>query len=443
MHGLGLIWSVPFVLTLLAIALGPLFLKEIWEKHSFKILLICPTILGIGMTINYNFGFFLTESINSILHHYVPLISLLFALFTVTGGIYISVNKAATPLLNTAMLFISSLLAGWIGTTGAAMLFIRPLLNINKDRKNVTHIVIFFIFLVANIGGGFTPIGDPPLLMGFIEGVDFFWTLKHIGLIVLTTIVVLCTIFYFIDNYLIKKENFEKSSWNGDVKKNIFKIDGFFNIFCLTFIIFCVIISGIVSKGEVSAFGIKFDLCALSRDLILVIIGVVSLKFSSKEIRKLNAFSFSPLKEVAEIFIAIFITLIPVAYMLQEGSAGAFVCLFDWASDINALNPLRCFFATGLLSSFLDNAPTYLIFFNLGGGNANILMNELSVTLSAISIGAVFFGAMTYIGNAPNFMVRSIAVERGIRMPSFFGYMGWSMGILLPYFFLLSYICFN
>ena len=198
MHGLGLIWSVPFILTLLAIALGPLFLKEIWEKHSFKILLIFPAILGVGMTMNYSFGFFLTESINSILHHYVPLISLLFALFTVTGGIYISVNKAATPLLNTAMLFISSLLAGWIGTTGAAMLFIRPLLNINKDRKNVTHIVIFFIFLVANIGGGFTPIGDPPLLMGFIEGVDFFWTLKHIGLIVLTTIVVLCTIYMYI-----------------------------------------------------------------------------------------------------------------------------------------------------------------------------------------------------------------------------------------------------
>jgi len=443
MHGLGFSWSIPFILTLLSIAIGPIALKEKWEKHSFKILMIFPLILGVMMTSEFSFGRFVTESLNSLIHHYVPLIALLFALFTVTGGIHISIQKSATPLCNTAMLLVSSMLAGWIGTTGAAMLFIRPILNVNKERQYVTHIVIFFIFLVANIGGGFTPIGDPPLLMGFIEGVDFFWTLKHIGGIVFSSIVVLCSLFFLIDSYFMKKETATQKPQQIANSEGSFKISGGFNIFFLTFIVFCVIISGTISKGEFTVFGLHFSLNALVRDLLLVSVGLFSLKKTPQEIRTLNSFGFAPLKEVAEIFVAIFITLIPVAYMLQEGHNGAFSGLFNWASDGTTLNPLRCFFATGMLSAFLDNAPTYLIFFNLGGGNADIMMNECASTLAAISIGAVFFGAMTYIGNAPNFMVRSIASDRGVKMPSFFGYMGWSIGILLPYFFLLSYICFN
>jgi len=443
MHGLGFSWSIPFILTLLSVALGPLALKEKWEKHSFKILMIFPLILGVMVTSEFSFGKFVIESLNSLIHHYLPLIALLFALFTVTGGIHISIQKTTTPLLNTFMLFTSAILAGWIGTTGAAMLFIRPILNVNKHRQHVTHIVIFFIFLVANIGGGFTPIGDPPLFMGFIEGVEFFWTLKHIGGIVLSSIAVLCVLFFMIDKYYMEKENSNQESQEILNSTSTFKISGNFNVICLIFIIACVIVSGIISKGEFTVFGLHFSLNALLRDLLMVGIGLFSLKKTPKEIRELNSFNFAPLKEVAEIFIAIFITLIPVAYMLQEGHSGAFSGLFDWASNGTSLNPLRCFFATGMLSAFLDNAPAYLIFFNLGGGNANIMMNECASTLAAISIGAVFFGAMTYIGNAPNFMVRSIASDRGIKMPSFFGYMGWSIGILLPYFFLLSYICFN
>jgi len=241
----------------------------------------------------------------------------------------------------------------------------------------------------------------------------------------------------------MEKENSNQESQEILNSTSTFKISGNFNVICLIFIIACVIVSGIISKGEFTVFGLHFSLNALLRDLLMVGIGLFSLKKTPKEIRELNSFNFAPLKEVAEIFIAIFITLIPVAYMLQEGHSGAFSGLFDWASNGTSLNPLRCFFATGMLSAFLDNAPAYLIFFNLGGGNANIMMNECASTLAAISIGAVFFGAMTYIGNAPNFMVRSIASDRGVKMPSFFGYMGWSIGILLPYFFLLSYICFN
>lgn len=441
MVNLSLKWAVPFILSLLSIAFCPFIIKDIWEKHSFKILLIFPIILGIAITNVYGISFCAHEFLHSILEHYIPLIVLLFALFTVTGGIVINIEKSVTPFFNAGMLFVASVLAGWIGTTGASMLFIRPLINLNKGRRNVTHIIIFFIFLVANIGGGFTPLGDPPLFMGFLEGVDFFWTLKNIGLHVLVSILVLTTVFFFIDYYLFNRENvnFGKS----EHKKFSVKLDGLKNIPLLGLIIASVILSGIGEQKLIKFFGIDMSVQSIIRDLFLFGIGVYSLKTTSKEIHEKNNFNFIPLKEVAEIFIVIFLTLIPVSYILKEGANGAFSGFFNWVSSSNGIDATRCFFGTGSLSSFLDNAPTYLIFFNLSSGNADILMNSLSNVLKAISLGSVFWGAVTYIGNAPNIMVRSIAEQEKIKMPSFLGYMLWSFGILIPYFFLLSYICFN
>lgn len=441
MVNLSLKWAVPFILSLLSIAFCPFIIKDIWEKHSFKILLIFPIILGIAITNVYGISFCAHEFIHSILEHYIPLIVLLFALFTVTGGIVINIEKSVTPFFNAGMLFVASLLAGWIGTTGASMLFIRPLINLNKGRKNITHIIIFFIFLVANIGGGFTPLGDPPLFMGFLEGVDFFWTIKNIGLHVLVSIIVLTSIFLLIDSYMFRKENTNKSK--AKQKKINIKFEGLKNIPLLILIIAAVILSGIGKQNLIKIFGIDMSVQSIIRDVFLFVIGIYSLKTTSDEIHKKNNFNFIPLKEVAEIFIVIFLTLIPVSYILKEGANGAFSGFFNWVSSANGIDAMRCFFGTGSLSSFLDNAPTYLIFFNLSSGDAGILMTTLSNVLKAISLGSVFWGAVTYIGNAPNIMVRSIAEQEKINMPSFIGYMGWSFCILIPYFFLLSYICFN
>lgn len=441
MVNLSLRWAVPFILSLLSIAFCPFIIKNIWEKHSFKILLIFPIALGCAITNVYGISFCIHEFLQSILEHYIPLIALLFALFTVTGGILINIEKSVTPFFNAGMLFIASLLAGWIGTTGASMLFIRPLINLNKGRKNITHIIIFFIFLVANIGGGFTPLGDPPLFMGFLEGVDFFWTIKNIGFHVLISIMLITGIFFLVDNYFFKSENIDLKKLNAKVC-NI-KFEGIRNIPLLVLIILAVILSGICKQSFIKIFGIDVSIQSIIRDIFLFVIGMCSLKITSKEIHKKNNFNFVPLKEVAEIFIVIFLTLIPVSYILKEGANGAFAGFFNWVSSDNGIDAMRCFFGTGSLSSFLDNAPTYLIFFNLSSGNADILMTSLSNVLKAISLGSVFWGAVTYIGNAPNIMVRSIAEQEKIKMPSFIGYMAWSFGILIPYFFLLSYICFN
>lgn len=448
MKDLSIFWALPFIMTLLAIAICPLAINKIWEKYSFKILMIFPSILAVAISLKYDFGKFLHEFFETMALHYVPLIVLLFALFTVSSGVYIHIQKKITPIVNSLLIFVASLFSGWIGTTGASILFVRPILKLNANRKNISHVVIFFIFLVANIGGGMTPLGDPPLFMGFLEGVDFFWTVKNIGIQVLVSIVVLLSLFFLIDTYLFKKNDSDLLHNNSEKSQDLDKlmkisVDGYFNLFLMICIILTVVLSGMIKSGNLSIFGLEIKFSSIFRDLILMIIGIISLKRTDKKIHEQNDFNFIPLKEVAEIFFVIFITLIPVSYMLKEGSAGAFAGFFNWISENGAINPIKCFCGTGVLSAFLDNAPTYLIFFNLASGNPEILMGDLKNILQAISIAAVFFGAMTYIGNAPNIMVRSIAEQNRVKMPSFLGYIGISSMILLPYFFLLIYICFN
>jgi Na+/H+ antiporter NhaD/arsenite permease-like protein len=327
-----------------------------------------------------------------------------------------------------------------MGTTGASMLLIRPLIRANDNRKHVAQVVIFFIFIVSNIGGSLTPLGDPPLFLGFLKGVDFFWTAQHIWTETLFGGVVLLALFFAIDSYWYRKEGVLKRDPTPDTPS--FGIEGAINFLPLLAVMGLVLLSGIWKPGiSYDVFGTEVELPQIVRDVALVVVIFVSLAITPKGVRERNQFSWGPMEEVAKLFIGIFITMIPVLAMLRAGEHGAFAAVTHAVAGSDG-QPLSWayFWFTGLLSSFLDNAPTYLVFFNLAGGDPQALMTVLAPTLSAISAGAVFMGANTYIGNAPNFMVKAIAEERGIRMPSFFGYMAWSVGILVPLFVVMTFI---
>ena len=416
---LSILWVIPFAGILLSIAIFPLVAPEYWH-HNFgrvsafwAILFIIPFIVSQGWQIA------LYEVLHVGLLEYIPFIILLLALFTISGGVQLTGSLVGTPIVNSAIILIGTLLASWMGTTGAAMLLIRPLLRANKDRKYKVHIVIFFIFLVANIGGSLTPLGDPPLFLGFLKGVDFFWTTKAMFLPMLFMIISLLIIFYFYDTYQYRKE----SDLPPPVDNEKISIKGSFNLLLILGVVFSVLISGFWKPQiEFTVFHVHVELQNLVRDVLLLMLTYLSWTYTSKEIRKGNEYTWFPIQEVAKLFAGIFITIIPAIAILKAGTSGALsVIINSVSSDSGPVNHMY-FWLTGILSSFLDNAPTYLVFFNTAGGDAQVLMGELSQTLLAISAGAVFMGANTYIGNAPNFMVKSIAESSGIEMPSFFGY---------------------
>ncbi|WP_415906963.1 sodium:proton antiporter [Neisseria weixii] len=335
-------------------------------------------------------------------------------------------------------------LASVMGTTGAAMLLIRPLLKANDNRKHKVHVVVFFIFLVANIGGGLTPLGDPPLFLGFLKGVDFMWTVIHMLPPVLISVVILLTVFYFLDRHLyLKDDEIVPHDPSPDSKLQIF---GKVNFILLLGVVGAVLMSGIWKPDHpgFEIFGSHYLLPNLVRDLILLSLAVISLLITPKQVRSGNEFNWEPIAEVGKLFAGIFITIAPVLAILKASENGALRGVVSMVHNA-AGEPLNTmyFWMTGLLSAFLDNAPTYLVFFNMAGGDAQSLMTgPLFHTLLAISMGSVFMGALTYIGNAPNFMVKAIAEQRGVKMPSFFGYMLWSFGILSPLFILHTLIFF-
>ena len=443
---LSLVWGLPFALILLSIATGPLLFAHTWHHHFGKITAGWTLLFLIPFTLVFGFG----ESIHLIAHamvgEYIPFILLLLALYTISGGILVWGNLHGSPKLNTALLAIGTLLAPIMGTTGAAMLMIRPLLKANDNRKHNVHVVIFFIFLVANIGGGLTPLGDPPLFLGFLKGVDFLWTVQHMLAPVLISTVVLLTIFYIIDSrYFAKESELLPRDPSPDSEEGI-KLFGKWNFVLLLCVIGAVLLSG-MWKPQHPGFdilGTNYPLPNLVRDAILLVLTVVSLIITPKPVRAGNEFNFDPIAEVAKLFAGIFITISPVLAMLQAGEKGAFAGIISLVHD-SAGQPINTmyFWMSGMLSAFLDNAPTYLVFFNMAGGDPHELMRgDLFHTLLAVSMGSVFMGALSYIGNAPNFMVKAIAEQRKVPMPSFFGYMAWSFGILIPLFLLHTLIFF-
>jgi len=303
------------------------------------------------------------------------------------------------------------------------------------------HVVVFFIFLVANIGGALSPLGDPPLFVGFLRGVDFFWTTRHLLFQTALVAGVLLLVFFVVDLFFHRRDR--RVQWIGeDVRPVALRIHGGINGVLLALVIVAILLSAVWKPGiTFNVYGTDLELQNLLRDGALLLIAVASLTLTRNEHREVNGFSWEPILEVAKLFAGIFICIIPVLAMLRAGRSGTFGWLFDAVTlDDGRPHDVAYFWLTGLLSAFLDNAPTYLVFFELASGDAGKLMGELGSTLAALSMGAVFMGALTYIGNAPNFMVYAIAVERGVKMPSFFGYLVWSAAFLLPIFSLLTWV---
>lgn len=438
---LGLIWGFPFAAMLLSIALGPILLEHFWHRHYGKV----AVFWGLAFLLPFIFTYGAHAAISQIVHvvfaEYLPFIILLTALFTTAGGVCVRGNLHGRPALNLGMLTLGTVLAGIMGTTGAAMLLIRPLIRANDNRKHTTHILVFFIFLVANVGGAFTPLGDPPLFLGFLNGVDFFWPLTRLWSHTLFLALSLLILFYLLDLYYFHQREEEQPAYLDPSPDSAIWIEGKLNFIILGAIIALVLLSGFWQPDIYWTIeGTVVALQNLVRDGGLILLTLISLKITPQSARAGNEFSWEPMLEVAKLFAGIFVTIIPVIAMLKAGHQGPFAPLIGLLYDLNGVASTKIFFwLTGVLSAFLDNAPTYLVFFNLAGGDAVSLMSQQAPTLIAISTASVFMGALTYVGNAPNLMVRAIASHRGLKMPGFFGYMVWSIGILLPLLALLSY----
>ncbi|MDT3683985.1 MAG: sodium:proton antiporter [Pseudorhodoplanes sp.] len=432
-------WALPFAGLLLTIATGPLLFPKIWHAHYGKIaagwalLTLAPLAAGFGVATAFE------VFVHAMLAEYLSFIVLLFALYTVAGGILVSGQIRATPVNNTIMLALGTASASIVGTTGAAMILIRPLLRAIEQRQNRVHVVVFFIILVGNVGGALTPLGDPPLFVGFLRGVDFFWTAQNLWLQTTIVATVVLTLFFVLDEFLWRKEKDAADQFQAPSQ---IRLRGKINFLLIAGIVGSILLPAFWRPGiTFNVFGTEVALQNLLRDLELIAIALLSLWLTPNEHRESNGFTWEPIREVAILFAGIFTAIVPVLAMLQAGRDGQFAFLLSAVTANDGLpHEAAYFWLTGILSAFLDNAPTYLVFFELAGGDPAELMGPLGGTLAAISMGAVYMGALTYIGNAPNFMIYTIAEERGIKMPSFFAYFFWASLILVPLFLLLTFL---
>ena len=432
MHTPALAWwsALPFVGLLLSIAVVPLVTPHYWESNRNKAIVAALFSLPAAACLVGTLGAAGTHELHHKLLEYLSFITLLGALFVISGGVYVRGSLSGTPLMNTGLLALGALLASWIGTTGASVLLIRPLLRANEERTRKVHVVVFFIFIVSNCGGLLTPLGDPPLFLGFLKGVPFGWTF---GLWKEWLLVngALLAIFHVWDQIALDREEKEQpgSLLEEVMQHEPLRIEGAHNFAFLLGVVAVIYASGsgIGTGGEPWPFGIQESL----------MVGLASTAYATtpQALRTANGFSFAPILEVAVLFAGIFVTMAPALLILNARGA-----------DLGLHHPWHFFWASGALSSFLDNAPTYLTFASAAAGLAGVPIEGRYLAaflahgsadvalLAAVSCGSVFMGANTYIGNGPNFMVKAIAEEAGVRMPSFFGYMLYSGGVLLPIF---------
>jgi len=441
---LSLWWGAPFAGMLLSIALLPLWLPRFWHHHYGKVAAGWAMAFLLPFALVFGPGLALVHLVHALLAEYLPFIVLLTALFTVSGGIHIRGNLHGSPRLNTAILGMGAVLASFMGTTGASMLLIRPLLRANDNRRHVAHVVVFFIFIVSNAGGALTPLGDPPLFLGFLKGVDFFWTARHIWGQTLFLVLSLLAIFYSLDRWFFhRREEIRQPDPTPDSHSIV--LEGGINLLLLAVAVALVLMSGLWRSPVVfDVAGTPVGLPGLLRDLGLVGVTLASLRWTPGKVHADNQFGWGPILEVAKLFAGIFLTIIPVMAMLHAGGQGPFTGVMAAVTRADGQpDPAMYFWVTGVLSAFLDNAPTYLVFFNAAGGDVLTLTTTHARTLAAISAGAVFMGACTYIGNAPNLMVKAIAEAGGVKMPGFLAYMFWSGGILLPLFILITFVWFR
>jgi Na+/H+ antiporter NhaD/arsenite permease-like protein len=446
------LWTgLPFAGMLLSIALLPLLAPHFWHHHFKKVAVAWAMVFFAPFLVQYG-QIAVVKLVEVLLIDYVPFLILLWGLYAVSGGILLRATLVATPALNAAFLLVGLLLASVMGTTGASMLLVRPMLRANAWRRHRAHVFVFFIFLVSNLGGLLTPLGDPPLFLGFIHGVPFFWTLRLFPEYVFVSALVLGA-FFATDTFLIRKELELRPTHEVPHKRTSVRIEGSHNFILLLGILGAVLLSGVWHTPGFRWFGVQFEYRNVVRDLLIVVIGLISIASTARVVREDNGFTWDAIKEVAYLFLGIFVTIIPVLMILRAGVDGAAGFL---VADIH--HPWQYFWLSGALSSFLDNAPTYLTFMALALGQLHIEPSQVTAVLTgavqgpaaeqfalylkAISAGAVMMGANTYIGNAPNFMVLSIARGHGVKMPSFFGYMLWSGLILLPAFALVTLVFF-
>jgi Na+/H+ antiporter NhaD/arsenite permease-like protein len=432
-------WALPFAGILLTIAAGPLLFPKIWHHHYGKIAFIWSALTLAPLALAFGTDAAIAGFVHAMLGEYLSFIVLLFALYTVAGGVLVTGNLRGNPWTNTALLSIGTLMASVVGTTGAAMILIRPLIRANAARLHNVHVVVFFIFLVANIGGALSPLGDPPLFVGFLRGVEFFWTTQHLLQQTAVAAGVVLAAFIALDLWFYRKDRLVQPLGQPPLQ---LRVRGGVNLVLIAAIIGAILLSAVWKPGVVfDVYGTPLPLQSLVRDAALIVIALLSLWLTPNEHREANSFTWEPIREVAILFAGIFVCIIPVLAALAAGKNGSLAWLLAAVTARDGTpHDVAYFWLTGVLSAFLDNAPTYLVFFELAGANAELLMGPLAATLAAISMGAVFMGALTYIGNAPNFIVYAIAMERGVKMPSFFGYMLWSGAVLLPVFCLLTFI---
>jgi Na+/H+ antiporter NhaD/arsenite permease-like protein len=439
--GLSLVWTVPFVGLLLSIALFPLLAPHFWELHHGKVSAFWGLVVVAALAVAAGPQTAVHALAHTVLIEYIPFILLLLALYAVAGGILVRGNIHGSPATNTGLLALGALLASLIGTTGASMVMIRPVIRANDDRRHNVHVVVFFIFLVSNIGGSLTPLGDPPLFLGFLRGVDFFWTTRHLIGETLFAGSFALAIFFCLDTWLYRQEGRTRPDPTPDQP---IRLRGGVNFALIAVIIGAILMSAAYKLGNITVLGLTVRIENMLRDLIMIAVTLISVVATPKSTRAENGFTWGPIREVAKLFAAIFITMVPVLAILRDGSEGAFAAVVALVSNPDGTPSNAAYFwLTGGLSSFLDNAPTYLVFFELAGGDPERLMTTQASTLAAISAGAVFMGANSYIGNAPNFMVFAIARSMNVRMPGFFGYMLWSSAVLIPIFLLVTLIFFR
>jgi Na+/H+ antiporter NhaD/arsenite permease-like protein len=438
---MGLAWGLPFAGILLSIALMPILAPSFWHHHYGKVAAFWGAAVLLPFALVFGIGTAARGVAHVALDEYIPFIALLLALYTTGGGVLLRGTLEGTPLTNTILLAIGTLLASVMGTTGASMLLIRPVLRANAQRSRKTHTFVFFIFLVANIGGSLTPIGDPPLYLGFLQGVSFFWPTVHLFAPFLFCAGVLLGLYYALDSLLYARE-LPRAPDTAPREK--LRIEGGSNIFLIGVVVFGVLMQGIWRPGEIVLLGQHVGIERLTGIALFVLVTVVSIRMTPSALRDENGFAWGAMAEVAKLFAAIFLCMGPVLAILKAGPDGSAAPLVALTTDgAGESIPWVFFWMSGVLSSFLDNAPTYLVFFNLAGGDAAHLMGPEAATLAAISAGSVFMGANSYIGNAPNFMVKAIVEESGFRMPTFFGYCAWAMMILIPLFVLCTFLFFR
>ena len=430
-------WALPFIGILVSIAAGPALIPKLWHRHYGKITAGWALVAVLALTVVHGVATGVAAVVHAALVEYLGFIVVLFTLYVVAGGILVRANIRGTTMANAAMLAIGAAIASIVGTTGAAMILIRPLLRANETRQHKTHVVIFFIILVANIGGALSPLGDPPLFLGYLRGIEFFWPLQHLWPQTLIVAVLTLAAFVGLDSWLGRGS---QPSAHGAVSRLQIRVHGGINLVLIGLIVACILGAATWRPGVTfHVFGTDLPLQDVVRDAALILIALASLWLTPREHRKSNGFTFEPIREVAILFAGIFIAIIPVLAMLDAGRAGLFAPLLQVVTQHDGQpHEVAYFWLTGGLSAFLDNAPTYLVFFELAGGEPQALMGPLAGTLAGLSMGAVFMGALTYIGNAPNFMVYAIATEHGIKMPSFFGYLLLASLVLLPIFLLLT-----